>query len=62
MPSDRKLSAFVHDLELYCDIAAILEKEPESSLRVIAERLGISSVSIVSTCIRRWRTNTARPW
>jgi DNA-binding transcriptional LysR family regulator len=53
MPSDRKLSGFVHDLELYCRIAEILRSRPASSLRDIAERLGISSVSIVSTCIRR---------
>jgi DNA-binding transcriptional LysR family regulator len=52
MATDRKLSEFAHDLDLYYQVAEILMKGP-TSLRDIAERLGISSVSVVSTCIRR---------
>jgi DNA-binding transcriptional LysR family regulator len=52
MPAERKLSDFVHDLALFCRIAEELKQKP-ASLREITDRLNLSSVSIVSSCIRR---------
>jgi DNA-binding transcriptional LysR family regulator len=50
--SGRTLSDFVHNLETYCAIARELEKGA-ASLRDIARRLDISSVSIISSCIQQ---------